>query len=289
MDHYRNMINGAISGFFTVFITQPFQVTRTSMMVTYFDGKPYGFRQIIKELYKQEGLKGFYRGFFPTLLKTPIGTAIYFSSLEHNKHFLNRFEFNKTTLNFLSSAFARFNQCVLTNPLLVVVTRFEVIGFHSYNNLFDAVMKIKKEEGLKGFTAGLKPLLIKEVPTAALFYTFYEAFKKMFNNFGFANIQFQASVSAVLANIILTFLNNPIDVIRTRLQYVHISGNKNHNYKGVLKGIYLIAKTEGIKGLTVGMIPRILKRAVASALAWTIYETLKISGLKKYKSENLKH
>jgi hypothetical protein len=289
MDHYRNMMNGAISGFFTVFITQPFQVTRTSMMVTYFDGKPSGFLHLIKELYKQEGLKGFYRGFFPTLLKTPIGTAIYFSSLEHNKHFLKRFDLNKTTLNFLSSAVARFNQCVLVNPLLVIITRFEVIGFHSYNNLFDALRKIKKEEGLKGFTAGLRPLLIKEVPTAALFYTFYEVFKKMFDNFGFINLQFQSSVSAILANIILTFLNNPFDVIRTRLQYLHISGNKNHDYKGVINGILLIAKTEGIKGLTVGMIPRILKRAVASALAWTIYETLKIRGMKESKSQNLKH
>jgi hypothetical protein len=57
---------------------------------------------------------------------------------------------------------------------------------------------------------------------------------------------------------------------------LHFSGNTNHNYKGVFCGIYKIAKTEGIKGLTVGMVPRILKRAVASAIAWSLYETLKL-------------
>jgi hypothetical protein len=281
MDHSRNMINGAISGFFTVFITQPLQVTRTSMMVTYLDGKPYSFTRIIKDLYKQEGLRGFYRGFFPTLLKTPIGSAIYFTSLEHNKHFLSQYHSNKTTLNFLASAIARLYQCVLTNPLLVAVTRFEVIGFHSYNNLIDAIIKIKREEGWKGFTTGLKPLVIKEVPTAAMFYTLYETFKKLIHNFGFINLQLQASLSAILANILLTFLNNPIDVIRTRLQYLHFSANENHNYKGVISGIIKIAKTEGIKGLTVGIIPRVLKRAVGSAIAWTIYETLKVIGSHK--------
>ncbi len=273
-------MNGAISGFFTVFITQPLQVTRTSMMVTYMDGEPTGFLRIIKELYKQEGIKGFYRGFFPTLLKTPIGAAIYFSSLEHNKHFLMQFNMNKTSLNFVASAIARLTQCILTNPLIVVVTRFEVIGFHSYSSLFDALIKIKREEGWKGFSTGLRPLIIKEVPTAALFYSFYEIFKKFIHSFGFLNLQFQASLSAIFANLILTFLNNPIDVIRTRLQYLHFSGNKDHNYKGIFRGIITIAQTEGVKGLTVGMIPRMLKRAVASAIAWSLYETLKLRSSK---------
>lgn len=275
MDHHRNMINGAVSGFFTVFITQPLQVIRTSMMVTYLDGKPSGFIKMIKTLYKQEGIKGFYRGFFPTLIKTPIGSAVYFGSLEYNKIFLQKINLSKTVLNFSSSALARFIQCVVTNPLLVVVTRFEVIGFNSYKNLFDALKKIKKEEGLKGFTVGLKPLIYKEVPTAAMFYTLYEIFKKIIHNLGFFNLQLQASLSAILANTILTFFNNPIDVIRTRLQYLHYSRNKNHNYKGIIQGIILIAQTEGLKGLTLGIVPRILKRATASAIAWTIYESLK--------------
>lgn len=280
MDHFKNMFNGAISGFFTVFITQPFQVTRTSMMVTYMDGKPSGFFYIIKKLYSEEGVKGFYRGFIPTLVKTPIGTAIFFGSLEHNKKFLkqhSRIEGkSSTTINFLASAGARFNQCVLTNPILVAITRFEVIGFHSYTSLLDALIKIKKEEGFRGYTTGLKPLLVKEVPTAAIFYSLYETFKKIIMGLGITNIVVQASSSAILANTILTFLNNPIDVIRTRLQFLHFSENKNHDYKGVFSGVVTIAKTEGIRGLTVGMIPRILKRATASAIAWSLYELLSI-------------
>lgn len=284
MDHLKNMLNGAISGFFTVFITQPFQVTRTSMMVTYMDGKPSGFLYIIKKIYSEENIKGFYRGFFPTLVKTPIGTAIFFSSLENNKKILKKHKLidcnSSTTVNFLASAGARFNQCLFTNPILVVITRLEVVGFHSYTGLLDALIKIKKEEGIRGYFTGLKPLIIKEVPTAAIFYSLYETFKKIINRLGIGNIVIQASCSAILANTILTFLNNPIDVIRTRLQFLHFSGNKNHEYKGVISGIIQITRTEGIRGLTVGMIPRILKRATASAIAWSLYELLSIKKVK---------
>jgi hypothetical protein len=279
MEGLQNMINGALSGFFSVFITQPFQVIRTSMMVTYKDGKPSGFIYLLKKIKKEEGLKGFYRGLTPTILKTPLGTAIYFSCLEYNKKIIKKqrlFKINDGLSNFLSSAAARFVQCIFVNPILVIITRFEVVGFNSYNSILDGFIKIKKEEGYRGYFTGLKSLLIKEVPTAACFYFLYEHFKKFIKEIGIENIQIQASASAITANIILTFLNNPLDVIRTRLQYLHYSGNKEHNYKGVFAGIIHIAKTEGVRGLTVGMIPRILKRTTASSIAWATYETLKI-------------
>lgn len=290
MDALKYTINGAISGFVTVFITQPFQVIRTSMMVTYADNnknnsnKPAGFLYITNKIRTEEGLRGFYRGFMPTLIKTPIGTAIYFSFLERYKRLLKEQKYvkmNGHSVNFISSALARIWQCVCVNPILLTITRFEVVGFHSYSSLMDGLIKIKREEGFRGYFIGLKPLLIKEVPTAAFFYFLYEHFKKLVQSMGIENIQVQASSSAILANTILTFINNPIDVIRTRLQYLHFSGNKNHEYKGVFSGIVKIAHSEGIRGLTVGMLPRILKRATASAIAWSLYETLNIQ--KKHK------
>ncbi len=81
-------------------------------------------------------------------------------------------------------------------------------------------------------------------------------------------------MAAVVANVILTVFNNPFDVIRTRLQYLHFSKIEHHDYRGIFHGIYYIAKQEGLRGLTVGMIPRMLKRSTGSAIAWTTYETL---------------
>jgi len=273
----KDIINGFLSGVLTAFITQPLQVSRTSMVVTYIHDRPSGFIEILKKIFREEGIKGFYRGFIPNLIKSPIGSAIYYSTLERNKRFFKKKNnFSDTGINFISSAIARTTQCVLVNPLLVVITRFEVIGFNSYTSLFDALVKIKLEEGYKGYFIGLKPLLIKEIPTSAMFYALYEKFKKLWRSFGVEDIKLIASTSAMMANIIITVINNPLDVLRTRMQYLHFSKNEKHMYKGVISGVFQIAKSEGVKGLLVGMVPRVIKRATAGTVSWTLYETLKI-------------
>ena len=69
---------------------------------------------------------------------------------------------------------ARTIQALSVSPILVIKTRSEVLGFNSYNNLFDAFKKIKKEEGIRGFYAGIRTTLLKDVPASGLFYMSYE-------------------------------------------------------------------------------------------------------------------
>jgi hypothetical protein len=276
---FNNYLNGAVSGFLSVFFTQPFQVIRTSMTVTYHNHEPPKITHIINRLFKEEGIRGFYRGFKPTVIGAPFAAGFYFLSLETNKRFLQNFKnINKNSHNFISAALARVVQCLLTNPVLLVITRFEVIG-NTYKSFLNSFLSIYKEEGFKGYFQGLRPYLLKEVPTGALFYTFYEIFKTCFNGLGILNIQLKALMSAVLANTILTVFNNPLEVLRTRIQYFHISRIGHHNYQGLVRGIVYIAKVEGLSGLLVGVIPRLMKRTLGSTVVWTTYETLKALNL----------
>jgi hypothetical protein len=272
----HNYINGAISGLLTVIITQPFQVIRTSMMVTYMDKKPSGFSHIIKRLYYEEGIKGFYRGVIPTAIKTPLSTSIYFGILEKNKILLSKsFKQSHNISNLAASGIAITVQCIVTNPMVLIITRYEVIGFKSYNSTLHAFGQIKKNEGFKGYFKGLKPSLMKEVPTGAMFYSLYEIFKSLLCKKGVSDLILQTWISAMASTFILTIINNPFDVIRTRMQFQHFSKNDQHNYKSVFSDIFSIAKNEGMRGLTVGIIPRMLKRSTGSAIAWSCYESLK--------------
>lgn len=266
--------NGAIAGCFSVFVFQPFQVIRTSMMVTYDHGKTASMLYISKKIYNEEGLKGFYRGFNTAMIKSTVGTAIYFGILEFSKRFLNYYT-NSHSANFLSSGIARLIQSILINPVSVIKTRFEVVGFNSYNSIFEAVNKIRKEEGYKGFFKGLKPGLVKDVPASAIFYSLYEFFKTRLDHFGIQNIQYQAALSSLATTIILIVVTNPLDVLRVRLLYLHFSHNKNHDYKGIISGIYQIARQEGLHGLLSGIAPKFIKKSVAGIAVWTSYETLK--------------
>ena len=77
----------------------------------------------------------------------------------------------------MASSGARTIQTVTINPLVVVKTRFEVIGFSEYNNILDGFRQILMKEGASGLTAGLKISLIRDVPFSGVFYPIYNFFK----------------------------------------------------------------------------------------------------------------
>ena len=69
-------------------------------------------------------------------------------------------------------------QSVMSNPIIVIKTRLEVVGFNEYSGVFDAVNKIYAREGFKAFFTGLKISLIRDVPFSSTFYPIYSFFRK---------------------------------------------------------------------------------------------------------------
>jgi hypothetical protein len=271
------ILNGAIAGCLSVFAYQPFQVVRTSMMVTYDHGKNPNMFYMIRRIFTEEGIGGFYRGFTPAMIKTTIGTAIYFATLDAAKNVL---ETSKTarkshSTNFIASGIARFIQTIAINPIYVIKTRFEVVGFHGYSSFFEAFKRIRAEEGYSGFMKGLKQGIVKDVPSSALFYSLYEGFKYEFVKMGVHSVQYQAIGASLCATVVVALLTNPIDVIRTRILYLHFSKNTNHDYKGIISGIAQLARQEGARGLLAGLAPKFVKKSVSGMAVWTSYESLK--------------
>lgn len=84
-------------------------------------------------------------------------------------------------VNFWSSAIARGIQSTISNPIIIIKTRLEVLGFSEYANMMDAVRKIYGNEGYRGFFTGLKISLIRDVPFSGIFYPIYEICKKFYS------------------------------------------------------------------------------------------------------------
>ena len=68
-------------------------------------------------------------------------------------------------------------QSVLANPIIVIKTRLEVVGFNEYTGVIDATKKVYQREGLGAFFTGLRISLIRDVPFAGLFYPVYSWFR----------------------------------------------------------------------------------------------------------------
>jgi hypothetical protein len=80
-----------------------------------------------KYLKNDNGLKSFYKGLAPNVIKTGFSSAIYFSTLRFCETLNKKYDLvakNTMLLSFATSSIARVASAVAANPLSVVETRF---------------------------------------------------------------------------------------------------------------------------------------------------------------------
>lgn len=139
------------------------------------------FREATQLIYLKEGSKGFLRGLTPSIVKNTLNAGTYYSILFYVETSLKNMGFdNEKQVHFISSSFARAVQSVVSNPLIVIKTRLEVVGFNEYNGIFDASRKIVANEGYSGFFTGLGISLIRDVPFSGVFYPVYHSFRTFY-------------------------------------------------------------------------------------------------------------
>lgn len=166
-------------------------------------------------------------------------------------------------------------------PVTVIKVRYES-DFYTYKSISSAARSIYATEGLKGFFSGFGATAVRDAPYAGLYVVFYEASKARLNKF-FASSTTPAAEdrrrssassatinasSGVLAAGLATAVTNPFDAVKTRLQLMP------QKYGNMVKAIRLMIKEDGFKSFFDGLGLRMGRKALSSALAWTVYEEL---------------
>lgn len=166
-------------------------------------------------------------------------------------------------------------------PITVLKVRYES-SLYAYNSMFKASQDIFRTEGAKGFFAGFGATAVRDAPYAGLYVLFYEQSKRRLSKLATkieessgASTKLSTSTSAginflsgVTAAVFGTTITNPFDAIKTRLQLMPGRyGNMVHAAKKMLA-------EEGVRSLFDGLGIRIARKAISSALAWTVYEDL---------------
>ncbi|KAL8798143.1 MAG: hypothetical protein Q9200_007817 [Gallowayella weberi] len=188
-------------------------------------------------------------------------------------------------------------------PITVIKVRYES-SLYTYTSLLSATSSILKQEGPKGFFAGFGATAIRDAPYAGLYVVFYEQSKRYLNSLKPAAAAaplgrstahttesvlageetetmktsfFSSSsssaisinfVSGVLAAGLATAITNPFDAVKTRLQLMP------GRYANMVQASRQMVRDEGFRSLLDGLGLRVGRKAISSALAWTVYEEL---------------
>ncbi|KAK4690411.1 solute carrier family 25, member 38, partial [Lecanoromycetidae sp. Uapishka_2] len=185
--------------------------------------------------------------------------------------------------NLATGAIARASAGFIMMPITVIKVRYES-SLYSYKSIWGAGTAILKNEGLKGFFSGFGATAIRDAPYAGLYVLFYEQSKHRLGQLQNVNpltesVKLQHGIksstslsinflSGVLAAGFATAITNPFDAVKTRLQLM--PGKYGNMFRASRRMVY----EDGIRSFFDGLGLRMARKAVSSALAWTLYEEL---------------
>ncbi|KAI0366224.1 solute carrier family 25 member 38 [Pilatotrama ljubarskyi] len=306
----QHLLSGALSGFASTIILQPFDLLKTRIQQPDHLNKPKHsplspqstliFRTA-RDIIHSNGVLGLWRGTTASLLRNVPGVALYFTGLNQFRAFLatspyfaplrapSASSYSSSTLpkltpqgNLLAGAVTRVAVGLVLNPFSVLKARYES-SYYSYNSLGGAFMGIIRSGPSEIFRGAIASSL-RDAPYAGIFVVFYEHIKSTLSsavssapNAAAIPIPISTSaavnsLSAAAAGALATLATQPFDVLKTKMQV-----RSETKYRGLLSTVAAIWRQRGIPGFFDGATLRMSRKIFSSAIGWAVYEGVLIA------------
>ncbi|KAG5982862.1 hypothetical protein E4U55_001230 [Claviceps digitariae] len=284
----RHFLSGLGSGIASAAILQPLDLLKTRVQQSGSSSLSACWRDILRS---DQITRSLWRGTVPSTLRTGFGSAIYFTSLNGIRQYLAQTKTKNASSalpiltsgqNLASGAAARTFAGLVLMPLTVIKVRYES-NLYSYSSMGSAAADIKRQSGLRGFFSGYGATTLRDAPYAGLYVLFYELLKTKLGSLvapttSFSDLQLPKMTSSVansvnffsgiLSGAACSVISNPFDAMKTRIQL------QPGQYRNVGQAGYKMVVEDGFRSLWDGLALRMSRKALSSALAWTVYEEL---------------
>ena len=277
---------GLASGITTAALLQPADLLKTRLQQP---GPAPPLTHLIRSvLAAPSPLRLLWRGVVPSILRTGVGSALYFGLLHQLRAAAPSPASN--TAHLATGALARVAAGLVVNPFTVLKVRFESSAYPPYPSLAAAARHTLARDGYRAFFAGAAVTAARDAPYAALYVLGYERAKDALGRFAGAGtagtdaspagglaaaaVHFAAGVGAA---VVATTLTNPFDAVKTRVQLAPTARGGGAGGVHVLRAARAaraMVRDEGWRSLFAGLSLRLGRKAVSSALAWTVYEEM---------------
>ncbi|CAO1422368.1 unnamed protein product [Diamesa hyperborea] len=215
----------------------PLTVIKTQLQVQFRNDVYKGMFDCGFKIYKAEGMKGLYRGFWISSFQI-ISGVFYISTYEGVRHLLTQRGFENRTKAIIAGGCASLVGQTIIVPFDVISQHMMVLGMNSHGHkhvinplgislegsksklAMSIAQEIFKRDGLAGYYRGYTASLLAYVPNSALWWGFYhyyqdELFKVLPSDVSHLLIQ---CIAGSFGGFTTTIITNPLDIIRARLQ-----------------------------------------------------------------------
>jgi len=272
----KHPVVSALAGFFSgateAAVTMPFDTVKTFCQV---QKSTSGMSPVAgaREIFRLKGMGGFYFGLPAVLVQVAGKGAIRWSAFEQFKFGLQSAGAPKASVDLLAGMGAGFAEAFLwTTPTerLKVLRQNDIrSGLNRYASLPSAVRTVAKEHGFTGLYAGIGACGIRQASGVGVRFAIYGRVKALLTTD--PPQIWQSAVAGGLTGCASTALNNPIDVVKTRIEAQDQAGGKKE-YTGTFQCLRAIVRQEGVTALYRGIAPRMMKISIGQAITFTAYE-----------------
>jgi len=173
---------GALAGGIGSIAGNPFDVLKTRMMANE-SAESKGLGHFAGEVYKAQGIGGFYKGIEANVARAMILNATKMACYDQCKGFVKSTMGVKdgVKLQFMAAFTAGFFMTCTVSPFDIIRTRLmnQPTDVKLYNGFADCFMKILKNEGPLGFYKGFIPIWSRFAPTTCLQLIIFEQLRKV--------------------------------------------------------------------------------------------------------------
>ncbi|XP_019627253.1 PREDICTED: mitochondrial substrate carrier family protein ucpB-like [Branchiostoma belcheri] len=235
---------------------------------------------------KDEGIRGLYKGVFPSILREASYSTIRLGSYEPMKELLGATDPAHTPLwkKIIAGATSGAIGSSIATPTDLVKVRLQAEkrlppGVQPrYRSTFHAFSEIWHTEGLRGLYRGIGPTVKRAAILTASQIPSYDHTKHAILNAGLMEEGFPLfCVSAMVAGFITAFVTSPVDVIKTRIMNQaskHLPRDQ-WLYRNSLDCLLKTMRSEGLFGLYKGFIPNWMRIGPHTIVTFLIFEELR--------------
>lgn len=192
---------GAASGAFTSLLLTPIELIKCKMQVSpppqmaselgYSSPKAPGPLQLIRTVFRNHGLLGFWHGQLGTLIRETGGSAAWFGSYEGVKMMFLRADSSLSQISdvkvwqqMLAGAAAGMSYNFVFYPADTIKSRMQTASVDTVGakqlSFVATGRQLWREQGLKGYYRGCGITVFRSAPSSAIIFSIYEALRRYF-------------------------------------------------------------------------------------------------------------
>jgi len=291
--NYMRFVMGGGAGMSATCFVQPLDLVKTRMQMSGVGGATKTHKtsfHAVFNIIKAEGILGVYNGLSAALLRqasyTTTRLGVYTSLMEHLKSpdgtppgFLK-----KLGLGMTAGAVGSF----IGTPAELALIRMTSDGRlppaeqRRYKNVFDALIRVVREEGVLTLWRGCLPTVARAMVVNAAQLATYSQAKQILLNSGY----FQDNIlchfcASMISGLATTFASMPPDIAKTRIQSMKVIDGKPE-YKGAMDVLMKIVRKEGIPALWKGFTPCYLRIGPHTVLTFIFLEQFNLAAKRFY-------